>query len=120
MKPRLAVVLSHPIPNFAAWHRAVAAAGEIELKVLFCCDWGIAEYVDPQFGRAVRWDVPLLEGYDFEMLPIRRRPEKLRFREVDNPGVGEALDRADRALYEAKAQGRNRTVSVAAAAPANG
>jgi glycosyltransferase involved in cell wall biosynthesis len=93
MKPRLAVVLSHPIPNFAAWHRAVAEAGEIDLKVLFCCDWGTEEYVDPQFGQAVRWDVPLLEGYAHEMLPIRRRPEKLRFREVDNPRVGEALAR---------------------------
>lgn len=93
MKPRLAVVLSHPIPNFAAWHRAVAEAGEIEVKVFFGCDWGTAEYVDPQFGQAVRWDVPLLEGYDSEMLPIRRRPERLSFREVDNPGVGEALSR---------------------------
>lgn len=87
------MVLSHPIPNFAAWHRAVAEAGEIDVKVFFCCDWGTAEYVDPQFGRAVRWDVPLLEGYAYEMLPIRRRPERLSFREVDNPGVGGALDR---------------------------
>lgn len=93
MTPRLAVVLSHPIPNFAAWHREVARRGDIDLKVFFCCDWGAAEYVDPQFGRAVRWDVPLLDGYPHEMLPIARRPTRLGFREVDNPAVGAALAR---------------------------
>ena len=122
MTPRLAVVLSHPIPNFAAWHREVARRGEIELKVFFC-DWGAAEYVDPQFGRGVQWDVPLLDGYAHEMLPIARRPARLGFREVDNPAVGAALDRfaphalqlfgyAHRTHWRAAAWARRRRVPV--------
>ncbi len=95
MTLRLAVLLSHPIPNFASWHREVAKLSDIELRVFFCCDWGAVEYIDPQFKRPVKWDVPLLEGYEYEMLPIRRRPERLSFREVDNPAVGKALDRFD-------------------------
>ncbi|MCK6478932.1 MAG: glycosyltransferase [Planctomycetes bacterium] len=92
-RPRLAVVVSHPIQYFAPWYRAVARAGVLDQRVFFCCDWGTEGYRDPGFGIEVKWDIPLTEGYDHEFLPIARRPVRLRFREVDNPAVGEALDR---------------------------
>ncbi len=95
MTLRLAVILSHPIPNFAAWHREVAKLTDIDLRVFFCCDWGLNGYTDPQFQTNVRWDVPLLDGYASEFLPIAQRPERLRFREVDNPQVAAVLDRFD-------------------------
>lgn len=97
---RLAVVVSHPIPHFAPWHRETARQGGIEQRVLFCCDWGIAEVRDHDFGTTFRWDVPLTEGYDHEFLPIARRPERLDFLSVDNPGVVEALDRFDPDVVE--------------------
>jgi glycosyltransferase involved in cell wall biosynthesis len=95
MSLRLAVVVSHPIQYFAPLHRELARVEDIDLRVFFCCDWGLESYVDPGFGVAVKWDTPLLEGYDHEFLPIARRPERLGFWEVDNPAVGEALDRFD-------------------------
>jgi glycosyltransferase involved in cell wall biosynthesis len=90
---RLAVVVSHPIQHFAPWHREIARVDGVDLKVFFCCDWGIEEYHDPEFQIAVKWDVPLLEGYEHEFLPIRARPERMSFWEVDNPGVVDALER---------------------------
>jgi glycosyltransferase involved in cell wall biosynthesis len=90
---RLAVVVSHPIQYFAPWHREVARLGEVDLRVFFCCDWGLEDYMDPGFGETVKWDIPLLEGYEHEFLPITRRPKTLGFWEVDNPAVGEALDK---------------------------
>jgi glycosyltransferase involved in cell wall biosynthesis len=93
MNLRLAVVVSHPIQHFAPWHREVARLEGIDLRVFFCCDWGLVEYTDPQFQMEIKWDVPLLEGYDHEFLPIDRRPARLGFWEVDNPAVGDALDR---------------------------
>jgi glycosyltransferase involved in cell wall biosynthesis len=93
MLPRLAVIVSHPIQHFAPWHRDLTRLGTVDLKVFFHCDWGIESYQDPEFGVAVQWDVPLLEGYAHEFLPIARRPERLGFWEVDNPGVGAALDK---------------------------
>ena len=91
MTLRLAVVVSHPIQHFAPWHREVARIPGVELKVFFCCDWGVVGYFDPQFQIEVAWDIPLLDGYDHEFLPIRKRPERLGFWEVDNPDVGRAL-----------------------------
>jgi glycosyltransferase involved in cell wall biosynthesis len=90
--PRLAVVVSHPIQHFTPLYRELAGQGTLDLRVLFCCDWGVSAYHDPAFDRVVEWDVPLLEGYAHEFLPIARRPRSISFLEVDNPVVGERLD----------------------------
>ena len=95
MALRLAVVVSHPIQHFAPWHREVAKLSNVDLRVFFCCDWGSASYFDPDFQSQFNWDVPLLEGYEYEFLPIAKRPAKLRFSEVDNPAVVDTLDRFD-------------------------
>ena len=93
MALKLAVVTSHPIQHFAPWHREIARLGGVDLRVFFCCDWGVNEYLDPEFQIKIKWDIPLLEGYEHEFLPMPRRPERLSFWEVDNPTVGAALDR---------------------------
>src|SRR5688572_3595472 len=95
MTLRLAVLISHPIQSFAPWHREVARLGSVDLRVFFCCDWGLEGYTDPGFGTRVQWDIPLVEGYEHEFLSIRRSPRRLRFWEVDNPEVGRALERFD-------------------------
>ncbi len=91
-RPRLVIVVSHPIQHFAPLYRETAAQGQVDLHVLFCCDWGVRAYLDPAFGREVEWDVPLLNGYEHEFLRIRRRPRTISFLEVDNPGVGDRLE----------------------------
>jgi len=60
--------------------------------LLFCCDWGVKAYFDALYGREVQWDVPLLEGYAHEFLPIARRPRRISYFEVDNPTVAERLE----------------------------
>ena len=92
MSTRMAAVLSHPIQHFAPMFRDLAAQAGMDLKVFYCCDWGVKEYRDPGFGRRLEWDVPLLEGYVSEFLPIRRRPRDLSFYQIDNPTVGRELE----------------------------
>jgi len=93
MPIRLATIVSHPIQYFAPWHREMAKVPSIDSKVFFCCDWGITDYVDPGFNMKMAWDIPLLEGYAHEFLPIARRPQRMSFWEMDNPAVNAALDR---------------------------
>lgn len=95
MTLRLAVLVSHPIQHFAPWHREIAKLHEVDLKVYFCCDWGLNSYIDPEFKVPVEWDIPLLEGYAHEFLPVLHRPKRLSFWQVDNPGVERALERFD-------------------------
>ena len=91
-KLRLAVVISHPIQHFAPLFRELARVSGLEVRVFYCCDWGVRDYVDVGFNQVVTWDVPLLEGYDHQFLPIRRRPTELTYWQVDNPAIEDRLD----------------------------
>ena len=85
---RLAILASHVIQYQAPLFRMLAKQREIELSVFFCSDWGAQSYFDKGFGREVRWDVPLLEGYHFEFLRNwSMRPNVSRFWGLINPRI---------------------------------
>jgi len=90
---RVAALNTHPIQHFAPLWREIAALNEVQLRVLYCSDWGTAEYRDHEFGETFQWDVDLLGGYDSEFLKIRKRPKELGFWETNNSNIEEALGR---------------------------
>lgn len=65
----LAIVLSHPVQYFSPLFRALAAQPGLELMVYYGSRRGTVPLVDPGFGKAYAWDVPLLEGYRYKFLP---------------------------------------------------
>jgi glycosyltransferase involved in cell wall biosynthesis len=65
---RLAYFVSHPIQYQAPLLRLIAQDPDIELKVFFYSDFSLKGYQDPGFGTSVKWDVPLIDGYDHEFL----------------------------------------------------
>lgn len=67
MSRRLLYLVSHPIQYQAPLLRRIAAEPDIRLRVLFERDTVAGSY-DPGFGRHVRWDVPLRQGYDSVLL----------------------------------------------------
>src|ERR1700744_5393513 len=68
-KVRLAYLVSHPIQYQAPLLRRIAQEPDIELTVFFGSNFSVREYVDKGFGVDVKWDVPLLDGYQHEFLP---------------------------------------------------
>src|SRR3712207_6254884 len=83
---RLAVISSHPIQYYAPWFKHLAQDAELSLRVFYLWDFGVTEQVDAGFKQPVRWDVPLLEGYDYEFVPnISRRPGTNHFWGLQNP-----------------------------------
>ncbi len=66
--PRLAYFVSHPIQYQAPLLRLLAAEPDIDLKVFFYSDFSVQAYHDPGFGRAIKWDIPLLDGYEHQFL----------------------------------------------------
>lgn len=91
---RLAVVASHPIQYHVPLYRAMAAHARLDPTVFFCSRAGAETYLDPEFGRAVRWDRPLLDGYRHVFVPNRApRPGPGRTFGLINPGLVPALVR---------------------------
>ena len=69
---RLAYLVSHPIQYQAPLLRRIAQELDIDLTVFFCSDFSVRSYKDAGFGVEVEWDVPLLEGFQHEVLPALR------------------------------------------------
>jgi glycosyltransferase involved in cell wall biosynthesis len=69
---RLAYLVSHPIQYQVPLLRRIAKEPDIDLTVLFGSDFSVRGYEDKGFGVAVKWDVPLLDGYKYEFLPALR------------------------------------------------
>lgn len=65
---RLAYFVSHPIQYQAPLLRQISADKDIELKVFFYSDFSLKPYQDEGFGQSIQWDVPLIEGYNYEFL----------------------------------------------------
>ena len=65
---RLAIIATHPIQYHAPWFKALAAREHLEIKVFFAALPGPAQQ-GAGFGMAFEWDIPLLEGYSWDVLP---------------------------------------------------
>ena len=76
---RVAHLVSHPIQYFAPLYRELAKRPEIELTVFFFySDATSRPFYDAEFGRTIAWDVPLLQGYRWKVLPsaVQASPPK--------------------------------------------
>jgi glycosyltransferase involved in cell wall biosynthesis len=64
---KLAILVSHPIQYQAPLFKKLAK--ETDLTVYFCWDFGVGkESFDTEFGKKIKWDIPLLEGYNYKFL----------------------------------------------------
>lgn len=91
---RLAYFVSHPIQYQAPLLRRIAQERDIKLKVFFSSNISVRGYRDTGFGVDVKWDVPLLEGYDHEFLPVLKDADRLGPWKPVNYGIRRSLRRA--------------------------
>jgi glycosyltransferase involved in cell wall biosynthesis len=93
-KLKLAYMVSYPIQYQAPLLRRLAQEPDIDLTVFFWSDHTAKEYTDEGFGGVqVKWDVPLLEGYKYEFLPIVRHSTEITFCAPINRGFYRALEK---------------------------
>lgn len=89
MKARLAIVTTHPIQYNAPVFRMLAQRGVIEIKVFYT--WGetvLKDKFDPGFNKVITWDIPLLDGYAYEMVKnISKQPGSHHHHGIVNPTI---------------------------------
>jgi len=89
---KLAVITTHPIQYYAPIFRLLQQRNNISLKVFYTLGEPTAPKHDPGFGKTVSWDIPLLDGYDFEWLDnVAPAPGSHYFKGIINPGAIEQI-----------------------------
>lgn len=86
---RLAIISSHPIQYNAPLFKLLTQRGKLNVKVFYT--WGkqsIEPKFDPGFGKTIKWDIPLLDGYDYEFLEnVSKAPGSSHFKGIINPDI---------------------------------
>ncbi len=67
-KQKLAFLISHPTQYHSPLFRELAKNPEIDLTVYFCSRIGLGEHYNKTYERVLKWDIPLLEGYNYFFL----------------------------------------------------
>jgi len=68
MKKKLAIISSHPIQYNAPMFALLAQSEIIEPKVFYTWSQSKGTLFDKDFGKTIQWDIPLLDGYDYEFI----------------------------------------------------
>jgi len=83
---RVLAVASHPVQYASPIFRLMAQHPQLDFHVAYCSMRGAEAAHDPEFGRSVRWDVPLLDGYKWTHVPNRGSGSE-SFLGLRNPGL---------------------------------
>jgi len=84
---KLAIVSTHPIQYYAPVFRGLASVAHLSPRVFYTWSQSAAGSLnDPDFGQTLRWDVPLLDGYEHEFVDnIAARPGSDHFFGIRTP-----------------------------------
>jgi glycosyltransferase involved in cell wall biosynthesis len=85
---RLAVITTHPIQYYGPVFQLLHQRGNIQIRVFYTWGEQCLKKIDPGFGKAVEWDLPLLDGYGYEWVAnTASEPGSHHFKGIVNPGI---------------------------------
>ena len=85
---RLAIVSTHPIQYNAPFFRELSLQEELSVKVFYTWSQASGEVYDPGFDIVREWDIPLLDGYEFEFIKnVALKPGSHHFWGIVNPSL---------------------------------
>ena len=81
-KYRVLLLCEHPVQYNTILWSLQARHPKLDILVAYCSMRGAQAAMHPEFGVEVKWDVPLLEGYPWNLIP----PAKARENGGGRPG----------------------------------
>src|SRR5579859_4374833 len=89
---RVLAIAAHPVPYAVPVFRLMGQHPQLDFQVAYCSLRGAEVAHDPEFGRSVQWDVPLLDGYRWTHVPNRGSGSPSFFG-LCNPGLWKLIRR---------------------------
>jgi glycosyltransferase involved in cell wall biosynthesis len=79
-------VVSHPIQYFVPLYERLSRRDDVTIKIFYTWHAGSDAIEDRGFRQPVAWDIPLTQGYEFELVPnVSVDPGTHRFFGLRNP-----------------------------------
>lgn len=93
-KRRLAIITTHPIQYNAPLFKLMNEGDRsFTIKVFYTWSQSKEEVFDREFGVSRKWDVPLLEGYDYTFVPNDlSKPGSHHFNGIVNPSLNREIE----------------------------
>jgi glycosyltransferase involved in cell wall biosynthesis len=89
---KLAIVTTHPIQYNAPFFRLLKERGNVVVKIFYTWEQAKESKYDPGFGKDIKWDLPLLDGYDYTFVKNTSPwPGSHNFLGIINPSLGKEL-----------------------------
>ncbi|WP_162426429.1 glycosyltransferase family 4 protein [Pontibacter pudoricolor] len=90
---KLAVLSSHPIQYNAPLFKLLAQDVRFKVKVFYTLGKESSGFTDPGFKKAIKWDIPLLDGYDYTFVKnTSSKPSTSSFRGIINPTLVQEIE----------------------------
>jgi glycosyltransferase involved in cell wall biosynthesis len=85
---KLAIITTHPIQYYAPVFKQINDRN-IACKVFYTWgEGGLEDKYDPDFGKNIEWDIPLLVGYEYEFCKnLASKPGSHHFNGIINPDL---------------------------------
>ena len=85
---KLAIISTHPIQYYAPVFKLMAQHKTLKIKVFYTLGEIGKNPYDPGFNQKISWDIPLLEGYEFQFQQnTARKPGSDGFWGIINPNL---------------------------------
>ncbi len=89
---KLAIISSHPIQYNAPMFALLAKSAVVEPRVFYTWSQSRETLFDKDFGQQIKWDIPLLDGYDYEFVEnVSENPGPGSFKGIVCPGLNKAI-----------------------------
>lgn len=89
---KLAIISTHPIQYNAPLFRSLAETEGVSIKVFYTWSQAREAVSDKDFGQKIKWDIPLLDGYDWQFVPNVSSKPKQTFGGLVNPDLIPAIE----------------------------
>lgn len=83
---RVLAICAHPVQYHAPVLRRMASRADLDLHVAYCTLSGAEAAHDPEFDATIKWDIPMLDGYQWTHVP-NKGSGRDSFWGLRNPGL---------------------------------